>query len=169
MEEGAAGSTAVRDAGLGARLLADWRRFARVPGGRWLFSRAVGRVAPYSGSIGARVESLEPGRAVLSLRDRRRVRNHLRSVHAIALANLGELTSGLAAMSALPRGVRGIPDRIEIDYLKKARGRLTATGTASIPPVTEPITTEAVADIRDAAGDVVATVRVRWRLERVDG
>ncbi|CAN5871349.1 hotdog fold domain-containing protein [soil metagenome] len=156
-----------RDASHGERLLRGWRRLSGLAGGAWLFSRIVGRTAPYTGSIGARVESLEPGRAVVTLRDRRRVRNHLRSVHAIALANLGELASGLAATAALPAGVRGIPTNINIEYLKKARGRLTATGTAEIPDVHEPVTTEAVAEIRNDGGEVVAVVRVRWQLERV--
>jgi acyl-coenzyme A thioesterase PaaI-like protein len=124
-------------------------------------------MAPYTGSMGARVQSLEPGRAVVTLRDRRRVRNHLRSVHAIALANLGELSSGLAATAALPAGVRGIPTSIRIDYLKKARGTLTATGVADIPDVSGPTSHEVRADIRDEAGDIVATVTVEWALERV--
>jgi acyl-coenzyme A thioesterase PaaI-like protein len=160
-------SGARRDAGYGERLLAAWQRLAGVPGGRWLFSRGVGRMAPYTGSIGARVESLEPGHAVVTLRDRRRVRNHLRSVHAIALANLGELASGLAATAAMPPGVRGIPTAIRIEYVKKARGTLTATGTADLPDVAEPTTAEARADIRDRECDVVATVIVEWKLERV--
>jgi acyl-coenzyme A thioesterase PaaI-like protein len=157
-----------RDADHGARLLAAWRRVEGVPGGRWLFSRMVGRMAPYTGSMGARVESLEPGRAQVRLRDRRRVRNHLRSVHAIALANLGELASGLAATAAMPAGVRGIPTSIRIDYLKKARGLLTAVGTAQLPDVgTDAVTAEVQAVIRDVAGDDVAIVRVEWKLERV--
>jgi acyl-coenzyme A thioesterase PaaI-like protein len=162
-----AGTSARQDATHGERLLSAWRRLSGKPGGKWLFSRAVGRMAPYTGSLGARVEALVPGRAVVTLRDRRRVRNHLRSVHAIALANLGELASGLAATAALPAGVRGIPTRIRIDYLKKARGTLTATGLADVPVVTEPTSHEVRADIRDEAGDVVATVVVEWQLERV--
>jgi acyl-coenzyme A thioesterase PaaI-like protein len=157
----------VADAGHGARLLAQWQRLQRVPGGAWLFSRLVGRAAPYTGSMGARVLELEPGRAVVQLRDRHRVRNHLRSVHAIALANLGELASGLAATAAMPAGVRGIPVHIGIDYHRKARGLLTAVGSAHIPVVTEPQDVEVHARISDGAGEVVAEVRVRWRLERV--
>lgn len=160
-------STARQDAGHGARLLGGWRRLSRRPGGAWLFSRLVGRMAPYTGTIGARVISLEPGRAEVRLRDRRAVRNHLRSVHAIALANLGELASGLAATAAMPAGVRGIPTRITIDYLKKARGTLTAHGTADLPAVDAPVTAEVDARIVDEDGDVVAHVRVQWQLERV--
>jgi uncharacterized protein (TIGR00369 family) len=159
--------TARREAGQGARLLALWRRLSPAPGGRWLFSRMLARTAPYSGSIGARVESLEPGRAVLTMRDRRRVRNHLRSVHAIALANLGELTSGLAATAAMPPGVRGIVVRISVNYHRKARGRLTARGTADFPTVTEPTRVDVEAAVEDESGQRVATVTVEWALEPV--
>jgi acyl-coenzyme A thioesterase PaaI-like protein len=148
----------------GRALLTAWRRLAPLPAGPRIFSWYVGRMAPYSGSMGARVVSLEPGYALLELRDRRRVRNHLASIHAIALANLGELATGLAMTSALPATVRGIPIRLEIDYIKKARGRLTAESRCRIPPVTGEVEHQAEADIRDRDGDVVARIRVRWRL-----
>jgi acyl-coenzyme A thioesterase PaaI-like protein len=154
--------------GHGQRLADAWRRLSPLPGGPWLFSRLVGRMAPYTGTIGARVEALEPGYARVSLRDRRGVRNHLRSVHAIALANLGELTSGLAGTMAMPPGVRGIPVSLTIDYIKKARGTLVAEGRAQIPTVTGPTDAQVLAEIRDGDGDVVATVRVTWRLDHAD-
>lgn len=160
-------SAAARDSSHGTRLLSAWRRLSSKPAGRWLFSRMVGRMAPYTGSMGARVEELEPGRAVVTLRDRRAVRNHLRSIHAIALANLGELASGLAASAAMPPGVRGIPVEIRIEYLHKARGTLTATGTARLPEITKPTSAEVYADIRNVENESVARVTVRWQLERV--
>ncbi|HSJ13412.1 MAG TPA: hotdog fold domain-containing protein [Longimicrobiales bacterium] len=160
-------SPAEQDAAQGARLLRSWRRLATRPGGRWLFSRLVGRMAPYTGTIGARVLELAPGRAVVRLRDRRAVRNHLRSVHAIALANLGELASGLAVMAGLPAGIRGIPREITIRYLKKARGTLVAHGSAVLPEVTDRADGEGRAEIRNEANELVAEVRVAWELERV--
>ena len=148
----------------GATLLAAWDRLASLPGGALLFSWYVGRLAPYSGTMGARVLSLGPGHARIALKDRRRVRNHLDSIHAIALANLGELTTGLAMSTALPSTVRGIPTQLTIVYEKKARGRLTAECHCSVPDVTEPQDHSAQANIVDLEGDVVARVTVRWRV-----
>jgi len=144
-----------------------WNKLERWPAGKWFFSRFVGRFAPYSGSIGANVRSLEPGRAVLSVKDRRPIRNHLHSVHAIALANLGELTSGLAVLSALPRAIRGIITALSMEYMKKARGLLIAECKCVVPSantITEDIAFEVTTEIRDSQNDLVARATVTWRL-----
>lgn len=149
----------------GSRLARLWTLLTRLPAGHRLFSRLLRVVVPYSGSIRPQVLELEPRRAVVSIRERRRLRNHLRSIHALALANLGELASGLAMTLALPAGTRGIPVRIESDYMKKARGRITAIGTADPPTaVTADVEATATAELTDEAGDMVARVVVHWRL-----
>ena len=148
----------------GQRVLQLWRRCEHLPFGRALFGMLFGFMVPYSGSIGAAVLALEPGHARLALRDRRAVRNHLGSVHAVALTNLGELTSGLAMTTALPPGVRGIVLRIESEYGKKARGTLVAESRVTVPVVTGDTDQEVRAEILDASGATVATVRVHWRL-----
>lgn len=146
------------------RLFAAWRRLAPLPGGKWIFSKLLGWTAPYTGSIGARVELLEPGHVRVSLRDRRAVRQHLGSVHAVALVNLAEVTSGLAMLGAAGPGVRGIVTALRIEYHKKARGLLLAESFATPPAVTEPTDAEVTASITDSEGDIVAVATVTWRL-----
>ena len=149
----------------GQKVIRVWNRLKGWPGGRWMFSILLGFMVPYSGSISPRVVELGPGRSKIIIKDRRRLRNHLRSVHALALANLGELASGLAMLALLPPTIRGIPTRITTEYLKKARGTLTADCSCVVPVVIEPTSMQVEAHIRDTSSDVVATVKVDWLLD----
>ena len=134
-----------------------------IPAGSILFSLFLGWYAPYSGSIKSRVEALQPGFSKVSLRDRWRVRNHLKSIHAIALINLGEIATGLAVMTTIGANMRGIVLGLQAEYLKKARGKLTASASFELPEmVGDNITCEAKTEIVDEIGDVVAIVRATW-------
>ena len=144
------------------RIRSLWRRFAPLPGGKRLFSVALGRLAPYTGTISPRVEELRDGYARVVMHDRRAVRNHLRSVHAIALMNLAEVTSGLALTYALPADARAILTGLSIDFLKKARGTLTAEASLEPPQTSERQEYEFESRIRDEIGDLVAIARARW-------
>ena len=143
-------------------LLQVWRRAQRLPGGSALFSKLVARAAPYTATIDARILELERGYARLELRDRRAVRNHLNSIHAIALANLAEETTGLGMLSTLPPEARGIVTSLHMEYLKKARGTLVSECRA---PAIDPSTRnsyEVVSEIRDETGDIVARGTAGW-------
>jgi acyl-coenzyme A thioesterase PaaI-like protein len=140
-----------------------WERLHRLPFGARLYSVLLGVGAPYTGTIGAEVLELAPGFARIRLPDRRRVRNHLRSIHAVALANLGELTGNLALLAALPDPKDMIVTGFSIEYLKKARGELIAECRLEVPK-SAPFDIEPLVSIKDALGQEVARARPRCRV-----
>lgn len=150
----------------GGLVAAWWNRLKDKPGGRALFSMMIGRMAPYTNTIGARVLELGPGHSRWVMRDRRKVRNHLNSIHAVALVNLAEVASGTAMLMGLTPDVRGIVTGLRIEYKKKARGTLTATCDCTVPAVASELSFDVPAVITDTAGDVVAEAHVTWRLAR---
>ena len=140
----------------------QWERLKGLPGGKRIFSWGLGRTAPYTGTIGALVDELEPGYAKVLLTDRKKVRNHLNSIHAIALMNLGEVTTGLAVLSGMPDDARGILAGLSMEYHKKGRGTLTAECRCDLPKTSERQEYTIIGEIRDAGGELVATASARW-------
>ena len=133
-----------------------WDRLVDVPGGKRVFSVLVGRLAPYTGSIKARVETLQVGFARVVMPDRAPLRNHLNSVHAIALANLAEMAGNLALGYSLPTDARFIVSGMKLDYVKKARGPITGLGTCPEIPSCARKEYEVTVSLRDGKGDEVA-------------
>ena len=149
---------------IGPYLRGNWLRFSNKPGGKWLFSRIIGFTVPYTGSIAANVSLLEPGHSVITLKERRKVRNHLRSIHAIALANLSEMVTGLTLLNSLPDDTRGILTGMQIQYHHKARGLLTAECVCEIPENNAEKEVQVSGEIKNEVGEVVATATATWRI-----
>lgn len=147
---------------VGKALRSAWSALEPLPGGKRLFSAIFGAYAPYSGSVKPLILELTPGFARVRIRDRHAVRNHLESVHAIALMNLAEMASGLAMVAGLPDDARAIITHLRIDYEKKARGTLTAECRCDVPPTSERKEYEVESLIRDDSGDLVARATARW-------
>lgn len=141
-----------------------WDKLSPLPGGKRVFSKLVGRMAPYTGTIDATVITLQRGFGQVELRDHKAVRNHLGSVHAIALMNLAEMASGVAMLYGLPSRTRGIITGLSIEYHKKARGTLTATAAFEPVATNQKQDLTLLVDITDTAGDVVAQATCVWRI-----
>lgn len=151
------------------KILRDrWQSLEKFPAGKWLFSKLLGVMVPYTGALGSQVQHLSPGHTIVTLKDRRKVRNHLHSVHAIALANLAEVSTGLAVLSGMPDDARGILAGIEIEYLKKARGLLTAECQCTIPQSSERTEYLIHGSIRDESGENVAKATARWLIGPIE-
>ena len=65
-------------------------------------------------------------------------------------------------MNSLPENTRGILKGIQIQYVKKARGVLSAKCSCEIPLTNEEKELEITGEIKNEQGDVVATATATW-------
>lgn len=109
-----------------SQVLDLWRKTQGIPVvGTRLFSLAFGQKAPYFSSIRPRFTVIEPHHVELVIPKRRRVHNHLKTVHAIALCNGLEAAMGALAEVSIPAGKRWIPKGMEVAYTAKATTDIT--------------------------------------------
>jgi acyl-coenzyme A thioesterase PaaI-like protein len=102
-----------------------WKKTSALPLGTKIFSFAFSQKAPYFATIRPRFTVLQPDRAELVITKRRRVHNHIGTVHAIALCNGLEAAMGALAEATIPRDRRWIPKGMEVAYTAKADSDVT--------------------------------------------
>lgn len=92
------------------------------------------------------------------------VQNHIKTVHAIACCNLVEMTMGLVAEATIPAHLRWLPMGMEVNYVKKATGELTASAQVdpqtffSLPAYPGPVVVPV--EVKNKDGVVVTTAGV---------
>jgi acyl-coenzyme A thioesterase PaaI-like protein len=89
-------------------------------------SAVMGRVVPFVGTAGLAIDELTPARAVVRIADRRRVQNHIGSVHAAAMALLAETATGFVVGMNVPDSGVPVIKTLRIDFVKRASGALRA-------------------------------------------
>lgn len=147
-------------------LLTLYTKISQWPLGHWIFSKAVCFKAPYFSSISPAITRLENGRCEARIKDHRAVRNHIGTVHAIALCNLAELCAGLMIDASLPKDMRWIPKAMNVSYLKRAKGTMRAIATPQIAIISaaESYELPVNVDVLDDAGDFVFNAEIRMWL-----
>ncbi|MBZ5737731.1 hotdog fold domain-containing protein [Nocardioides mangrovi] len=108
-----------------SQVLTMWTKVSPLPLGERVFSLLFAQKAPYFASIRPRFTLIEPNRAELVIPKRRRVHNHLGTVHAIALCNGLEAAMGALAEATIPADKRWIPQGMEVAYTAKATSDIT--------------------------------------------
>jgi acyl-coenzyme A thioesterase PaaI-like protein len=132
-----------------------WRTLSAYPAGRQLFSKGVCLKAPYFATIKPLFEELETGYAVVRIKERRSIHNHIGSVHAIAMCNLAEIAAGVVGEASMPSGMRWIPAGMTVRYLGSAKGILRGYATMrEIVPGEKGIVPVKV-EVKNAVGNVV--------------
>ncbi|NKC17659.1 DUF4442 domain-containing protein [Pseudoalteromonas sp. S4498] len=119
---------------MSAPLLKIYKRMSWLPFGKWMFSKAVCRKAPYFGTIKPKITQLKPGVCRATIRNRKAIHNHIGTVHAIAQCNLAELCAGVMTDATIDHKThRWIPKGMSVQYLAKAETDLHAVAQIEYP------------------------------------
>ncbi len=108
-----------------SQVLTLWKKTSALPQGSRIFSVLFAQKAPYFATIRPRFVDIRPNHAELVIPKRRRVHNHLGTVHAIALCNGLEAAMGALAEATIPADKRWIPKGMEVSYTAKATSDIT--------------------------------------------
>lgn len=88
-----------------------------------------GKMVKYTGTTGIKIEELNDQRAIISLKNKKSVQNHIGSVHAVASILIAESATGYVVGMNIPDNAVPVIKTIKADYVKRAKGDMKAIAT----------------------------------------
>ena len=104
-------------------------------------SKILGKVVPYVGTSGLLYEEISSERVIVSIRNQHKVQNHIKNVHAAAMALLAETATGFVVGINLPDDKLPLIKSLKVDFYKRTQGDMRAVATLTPEDVAR-ITTE---------------------------
>lgn len=93
----------------------------------FLRSKLFGTVVKFFGTAGIQVLEMNPQRAVMVMKNRKKVQNHIGTVHAAAMSLLAESCTGMLMGMSLPDSKLPLMKSMSFKYVKRAaKGELKA-------------------------------------------
>ena len=102
------------------KVMALYKRVTRLPFGHKIFSIMVARIAPYFSTIKPLITELKPNYCECFIKKTKKVHNHIKTVHVIAICNGLEMAMGVMTEASIPKHLRWIPKGMSLDYTAKA-------------------------------------------------
>ncbi len=143
---------------------------------RWVLNRVLVRLVPFNKPHGFAIAEIEEYRVRTRLPYRRRNFNHIRGLHACALATLSEFTTGFLLISTLDmKRYRLIMKRLEMDYHYQGKMDAFAEFTISrawleeniFSPLgdADSVVVNCIVKIHDEKGNHLTTGNVYWQIK----
>ena len=144
-------------------------KIARMPPWlrRFATTKAFTSQVRFAGTGAVQILELEEGRAVLQMRNVRKVQNHIGTIHASAMGLLAESATGIVLGMTLPDSKIPLMKSTHIDYVRRANGTLRAEATLP-PDMRQRVLTEDKGDfavpvrVTDEAGEEPVKCQMVW-------
>jgi acyl-coenzyme A thioesterase PaaI-like protein len=143
---------------------------------KWLLNRGLNFMIPFNSPHGFQVVELTGNSVKVKLPYRRSNFNHIRGIHACALATVSEFSTGLLLIKRLdPAKYRLIMQRLEMDYHYQGKKNAFASFAISDDWINNEVTApligqdsvlvECVVKIHDESGNHLTTGKVFWQIK----
>ncbi|MFN4235638.1 MULTISPECIES: DUF4442 domain-containing protein [Vogesella] len=119
----------------------------------WVITRMFGKFVPFLGTAGLVFEEVSRERMVVSVKNRKKVQNHIKGLHAAAMALLAETATGFVVGMNVPDDKLMLLKSMKVSYYKRAQGNMRAVATLPAAQVQRMLTE----DKGDVLVDVVVT------------
>ncbi len=133
----------------------------------WLLNYLLGSTIKFVGTAGLKCELLTREESVWRIKNRKKVRNHIKGVHAAAMALLAETATGMVVGMNVPDDKTPVIKSMNIKYVKRAKGDLMAKAHLTPEQIAEIVDTEkgevrvAVA-VTDSEGNTPIECEMIW-------
>lgn len=141
----------------------------------WLLNRVMSHAVPFNKPHGFKVIDITSHHVTTFAAYRKKNFNHVRGIHACAIATVGELAAGIVLMYHFsPAKFRFIMSNMQIDYHYQAKKNITAMAILAAEDKinilktlenTDKTTQLVVSEIRDEDHQLIATVKTTWQIK----
>lgn len=95
----------------------------------WVRSKALGRAVPLTGTAGLRYEKMSPNEVIITVANRKPVRNHIGGVHAMASSLAAETATGMLAGLNVRDDCVNVVKEVRLQFVKRGQGAMRAVAT----------------------------------------
>jgi acyl-coenzyme A thioesterase PaaI-like protein len=133
----------------------------------WARSKLLGRAVPLTGTCGLRYDVMTPERVVISIANRKHVRNHIGGVHAMASSLAAETATGMIVGLSVRDDCTPVVKSIGLQFVKRGQGAMRAEAMLSaeqrrLMQATDKGETIVPVTITDESGNQPITCEFTW-------
>lgn len=117
-----------------------------------IMSFAIGRAVPFTGTSGVRYEKMTKERVIVSIKNRPKVRNHIKQIHAAAMVLLAETATGMVVGMNVPDDKIPLIKSLKTNFVRRSKGAMRAEAWLTEEQIQQILTQE--------KGEVLVPVKV---------
>jgi uncharacterized protein (TIGR00369 family) len=96
---------------------------------QFAMSKLFGNKIKYAGHSGIRFEALSAHECIVSIKNNKKVQNHIGGIHAAAMALLAETATGFVFGMNVPDSKLPLIKKMDIDYVRRSTGDMKAVAS----------------------------------------